>query len=215
MGELSVNQTLEANLPDWRLLATELHARFLTKTFATGAALVAAITEAAEAVDHHPDITLTYPWVDVRLMSHDVSAITDRDIDLADQISRIAKERQISADPSVLVQLDITLDSAAHRRTGEFWAVVLTGTPDSLDGRLISDPQSRVPRLRLRRAEQQAASPQRLHVDLWVPRESLRQRTDAALGVGGTVVEDSRPTSVVLADPEGNTVRLCTPPGRD
>ncbi|UUZ59964.1 4a-hydroxytetrahydrobiopterin dehydratase [Nocardioides sp. B-3] len=80
----------EAGLDDWRMLARGIHARFTTGSFAKGLSLVAAIGEVAESANHHPDVTLTYPRVDVKLMSHDVGHVTQRDLDSgrADQRGR-------------------------------------------------------------------------------------------------------------------------------
>ena len=76
MEKLTSKEILDAGLDDWRLLAQALHARFHTRDFVTGLAFVTAVTEAAEAAGHHPDVTLTYPFVDLKLISHDVSRVT-------------------------------------------------------------------------------------------------------------------------------------------
>ena len=99
MATFTSAELLEAHLDDWRKLAQALHARYLTGTFVSGLAFVTAIAEAAEAANHHPDVTLTYRFVDVKLISHDVSHLTQRDIDLARRISEIARELGIAAEP--------------------------------------------------------------------------------------------------------------------
>ncbi len=76
MAKLTNQQILDARLDDWRELAQGLHALFLTGDFVTGLRFVTAVTEVAERANHHPDVTLTYPRVDVRLISHDVSRVT-------------------------------------------------------------------------------------------------------------------------------------------
>lgn len=68
----------------------ELTASFRTGDFATGARLVAAIAEAAEELDHHPDLTLSYGEVGVRLSSHDAGGVTRRDLELARRITAAA-----------------------------------------------------------------------------------------------------------------------------
>lgn len=98
MGKLSTDEINDANLTHWRPVDGALRVRYLTKDFTTGAKLVAAIAEAADAVDHHPDILLTYPQVDITLVSHDVQAITDRDVALARTISQIATGLQIEGE---------------------------------------------------------------------------------------------------------------------
>lgn len=77
---------------------SRLTARFRTGDFATGARLVAAIAEAADALNHHPDLTLTYAAVDVRLSSHDAGGVTGRDLELARRIDDAAAE--LGAEPS-------------------------------------------------------------------------------------------------------------------
>ena len=55
-------------------------------------ASAARIAAAADEADHHPDIDLRYNWVGLRLVSHDVGGLTERDIELAGEISRIADD---------------------------------------------------------------------------------------------------------------------------
>lgn len=64
------------------------------------------IGAAAEAANHHPDVTLSYTDVIVALSSHDVHGITDRDVELAQQISGRAAELGIEADVAGLTQLE-------------------------------------------------------------------------------------------------------------
>ncbi len=97
---LSVPEILDADLPGWRLNGKALHARFVTSDFRTGLAFVEAVGEAAERVDHHPDVTLTYPYVQLRLTSHDVGEVTRRDLDLASVIAQIAREQGLSSEPA-------------------------------------------------------------------------------------------------------------------
>lgn len=96
----STEQAL-AELPDWRLLSDALHTRFRTGTFAAGLALVDAIGALAEAADHHPDIDLRYGFVELRLLSHDVGRVTERDLGLAAEISRVAAQLSVTAQPTL------------------------------------------------------------------------------------------------------------------
>jgi len=43
----------------------------------------------AEAVWHHPDITASYAWVEVRLMNHAAKGVTDKDFALAKKIEEV------------------------------------------------------------------------------------------------------------------------------
>ncbi len=215
MGTLTTTQVLDAGLADWRLLAQALHARFRTGAFAAGAAFVAAVAEVAEQANHHPDVTLTSPWVDVRLLSHDVSGITSRDVDLARRISGIAAAQGIGADPGVLAEVELALDTAALAALGPFWAALLTGSADAVDEDDVRDPRGRVPLLWLQQTEPHETPRQRFHVDLWVPHDAAADRIATAVAAGGRVVDDAQaPTFVVLADPEGNKACVCTCLGR-
>lgn len=89
-----------ADLPDWRLFGTALHTRFRTGNFATGLELLNAIGAAAEQANHHPDLDLRYPYLDVKLSSHDAGGVTARDVSLARRISELAAEHGVSASPS-------------------------------------------------------------------------------------------------------------------
>ena len=79
-------------LDDWRSMYDAIEARFRRRNFATGLEFVNRIGEAAEAADHHPDISLSYTCVSIALTSHDVGGKTQRDVDLARQISEIAAD---------------------------------------------------------------------------------------------------------------------------
>jgi len=211
MDKLTSRQILDAGLGDWRKLAQALHGRFLTGDFVTGLTFVTAVSEAAEAANHHPDVTLTYPFVDVKLVSHDVSQVTVRDIDLARQISEIAREQGIGTEPSAPTQLELALDTADLAAVGPFWATLLTGSPDSLRGDDVVDPSARVPLLWFQHTDAHETPRQRFHVDLWVPHDVAEQRIAAAVAAGGSVVDDEQaPSYVVLADPEGNKACVCT-----
>ena len=47
----------------------------------------------AEAAWHHPDISASFAWVEVRLMTHDAGGITDRDFELAGRIEETVNWR--------------------------------------------------------------------------------------------------------------------------
>jgi 4a-hydroxytetrahydrobiopterin dehydratase len=51
---------------------------------------VSRIAEAAEAVNHHPDITINYNKVTLSLTSHDSGGVTQRDVRMAGKINEIS-----------------------------------------------------------------------------------------------------------------------------
>lgn len=201
---------LDAGLADWRDLAQGLHARFATGDFAAGLQFVNAVGDAAEKAGHHPDVTLTYPFVDIALISHDVGAITGRDLELARTISDIARDQGLAARPEDLVQVELALDTADVPAIGPFWAALLRGDTEALQGGdVVGD--ARVPLLWFQDTDPHEAPRQRFHLDVWVPAELAHQRIEAALAAGGTLVDDeAAPAFVVLADAEGNRACVCT-----
>jgi 4a-hydroxytetrahydrobiopterin dehydratase len=204
---LSVADVDAAGLPDWRWLLGALHTDFATGDFATGLDLVNRIGAMAEEANHHPDVDLRYPHVRVRLMSHDASGVTSRDVDLARRISAAARELGVSAEPSRLALLEIGLDTADETSVKPFWRAVL-----GLDGPTAAE----LDLLWFQPTDARAEPRQRFHLDITVPPEVAQQRIDAALAAGGALVSDDRaPAFVVLADPDGNKACICTALGRD
>lgn len=211
MENLSTKQVLDAGLADWRKLAQAFYGRFRTGDFVTGLRFVTAITQAAEEAGHHPDVTLTYSQVDLKLISHDVYWVTQRDVDLARRISEIAREQGITADPQSVAEIEIALDTADVAAVGPFWAALLTGDADVLEGNDVFDPSSRLPLLWFQDTDAHETPRQRFHIDLWVPHDVAEERIAAAVAAGGRVVDDSEaPAFVVVADAEGNRACVCT-----
>jgi 4a-hydroxytetrahydrobiopterin dehydratase len=224
MTEMMKNaQILEASdLEDWRKLGQALHGRFLTGDFVSGLRFVTAVTEAAEEANHHPDVTLTYPLVDLKLLTHDAIYrggdgvehafpwVTQKDIDLARRISQIARELTIEADPKAVAGFELALDTADVAAVGPFWAAVLTGSTESRVFGDVRDPSDQVPLLWFQETDAHEPPRQRFHVDVWVPHDVAGERIAAAVAAGGTVVDDTHsPSYTVLADPEGNKACVC------
>ncbi|MFT4009472.1 MAG: 4a-hydroxytetrahydrobiopterin dehydratase, partial [Nocardioidaceae bacterium] len=95
---LTGQQIRGAQLGGWRVVDGRLRIEYATGSFARGAELVAAIAPVADQHDHHPDVELSYPHVGITVWSHDVGALTARDIRLARAISALAHERGIPAE---------------------------------------------------------------------------------------------------------------------
>ena len=59
------------------------------KDFAQAFAFLTKVALHAEKADHHPEFTSVWNRVDLRLTSHDVGRVTDRDVSLAEAINRM------------------------------------------------------------------------------------------------------------------------------
>jgi 4a-hydroxytetrahydrobiopterin dehydratase len=201
-------------LEDWRVLLGALRTRFTTADFASALALVDAIGAAAEAADHHPDLALAWGRVDVTLSSHDVGAITERDVRLAREISTLAGQHGASAEPGALGVVELALDTPDLEQVKPFWAAVL-GYDGGRDDEVV-DPTGQGPSLWFQASESSDPDHEmRFHLDVWVPHDQGEQRVQAVLDAGGTLVSDGHaPSFWVLADAQGNKACICTWLGR-
>jgi 4a-hydroxytetrahydrobiopterin dehydratase len=214
-GGLSGDQISQLDLPDWRSIHEALEARFRTGDFATGLTLVTGIGEIAEELNHHPDLDLRYGHLNVRLMSHDVWAKTARDVELARRISALAASMGVTADPSTLSRVEIGLDTWDADEIRPFWVAVLGLRPHPRFADALVDADGNLATLWFQDCAPHAEPTQRFHLDLRVPPEIADERIAAGLAAGGTLVsEEMKPRFVVLADPQGNKICICTQIGR-
>ncbi|MER5280602.1 VOC family protein [Streptomyces sp. NPDC002809] len=223
MDKLSNSEILAeiaGGLQDWRKLAQPLAARYRAADAVAGATFVAAVAQVGAAVGHDvPVITLGNGSIDLALFTVDEAGcrwITSKDIELAGVISVLARDLGLVAAPGEVAQLELGLDTADYAAAGPFWAALLSGD----DGRAVLDSvfdaKNRVPSVWFQQTDAHRTPRQRWHMDLWLAPEVAAERIAAAVGAGGTLVDDSEaPAFTVLADPEGNKVCVCTALGRD
>ncbi len=75
-----------AELDGWELRDDRLRKRFTFRTFLRAIAFVNSVAYLAEAAGHHPDITINYNRVTLRLITHSEGALSDRDFSLGREI---------------------------------------------------------------------------------------------------------------------------------
>ena len=80
---------LRGELPHWRLDGQTLVRTEEASSFPAAIAWVVATAQAAEAMNHHPDIDVRYREVTWRLSTHSVGAITLLDVELARRIDAV------------------------------------------------------------------------------------------------------------------------------
>ena len=66
-----------------------LSKEFNFKNYRQSFAFTSQVAMLSEKKNHHPTIILDYGKVVIKLISHDVNSVTERDIDLANQIDKI------------------------------------------------------------------------------------------------------------------------------
>jgi 4a-hydroxytetrahydrobiopterin dehydratase len=186
---------------------------YRTRSFAKGLALVNAIGELAEAADHHPDIDLRIEGVTVRLKSFDVGWLTERDVKMANQISAVAREQGLTAEPTAVQEVNLTIDALSRPEIMPFWRAVL-GYEQVGDEDLV-DRHRHGPSIWYQDMDAPRPERNRIHVDISVPHDQAEARIAAAIAAGGRLVSDEHaPMWWTLADPEGNEVDIVTWMGR-
>jgi 4a-hydroxytetrahydrobiopterin dehydratase len=74
---------------DWEREGDELVKTVQRKDFAQAMRFVNAVADAAEAANHHPDISISWNTVGLRLSTHSAGGITQKDLDLARRIDEL------------------------------------------------------------------------------------------------------------------------------
>ena len=88
LSEEELQQQLET-LPGWEIRDGWLRREYKTPGFSHTMMLVNTIGYLAEAAWHHPDLSVGYAQVNVKLQTHRVRAITTNDVELARKIHEV------------------------------------------------------------------------------------------------------------------------------
>ena len=96
-----VTQRLAKELPDWELRDGWIRRKYKTGGWPHTLMLVNAIGYIAEAAFHHPDLSVSWAEVHVKLSTHSAKGITDNDFELAKKI-----EASVTWAPSAEQSLD-------------------------------------------------------------------------------------------------------------
>ncbi len=209
-----------AGLADWRVLGEGGCAHFPTASFAESARLIEAIGEIPGLEDHPPAVDVRQGGVTVRLitLSEGYMGMSQRDADIARQVSAAARALGLSADPSALESLLVIPGAPDIAEVMPFWRAVLgyEPRPDSPDEDLV-DPNDRcTPFWFERMDEARRDGGGAIHIAVWVPHEQAEARIAAALAAGGRMVRDEfAPAWWTLADAAGNEADVATTRGRD
>jgi 4a-hydroxytetrahydrobiopterin dehydratase len=217
---ISVRQFHEADgTGDWRVLGDGACAYFRTGSFAAGARLVQAISKLPGLGDLHPDVDLRHDGVTVRLVTvaDDYYGMSQPDVELARQISQVAREQGVPADPSAVQNLLVIPGAPVTAEVMPFWRALLGYEPrsDSPEEDLV-DPRSRGPGFWFEAMDEPRQGGGAIHVAVWVPPEQAEARVAAALAAGGHLVRDDHaPAWWTLADAAGNEADIATTKSRD
>jgi len=87
--EAEVKARLAAELPHWYLEDGWIRRKYKTGSWKGTLMVVNTVGHLAEAAWHHPDLTVSYAFVIVKLCTHSAKGITDKDFELAHKIEEV------------------------------------------------------------------------------------------------------------------------------
>ena len=226
----------------WRLVLGELRTEVRTGSLAL-ATDVAARAATVAGAEGHLRLDVRADRVLLSLQTATAAWVTERDVELARNISTVVDETRLETVSGVgldggagpdadidgdgsagggeravqVIEIGIdALDAAAIR---PFWRAVLgyvdePGRFGPWDG--LVDPLGQGPAVWFQRMDAPRPQRNRIHVDVSVPHDEAESRIRAALAAGGRVISDAEaPAFWVLADAEGNEACITTWQGRE
>ena len=84
-----VTARLKAELPHWYLEDGWIRRKYKTSGWKSTLMVVNTVGHLAEAAWHHPDLTVSYAFVIVKLTTHSAKGITDKDFALAAKMEEV------------------------------------------------------------------------------------------------------------------------------
>ena len=168
---------------DWRMVDGAATAWFDAPSLIEGAVLAGRIVELPAQIV----VDLRATGIRVRVTSYEH----------AEGVSAAARDLGLAANPGVLQQLSVVLESANPSAVRHFWELVFDYTPVQVGG--LVDPLRRDPAIRIRQSNEPRPLRNRIHLDVVRPAAAIEQ---AGLGQG------SGPYEVCHTDPDGNEVDL-------
>ena len=89
LGESEIAERLARDLPRWTFEDGWIKRTYKTHSWKGTLMVINAVGHLAEAAWHHPDLTASYAWVEVRLTTHSAKGITGKDLALAAKIEEV------------------------------------------------------------------------------------------------------------------------------
>jgi 4a-hydroxytetrahydrobiopterin dehydratase len=89
LSDQEIETKLAAELPHWYLENGWIRRKYKTSGWKATLMVVNTVGHLAEAAWHHPDLTVSYAFVIVKLCTHDAKGITEKDFELAKKIESV------------------------------------------------------------------------------------------------------------------------------
>ena len=89
LSDAELADRLARDLPRWRFEDGWIRRTYKTSGWKSTLMVINTVGHLAEAAWHHPDLTASYAWVEVRLQTHSAKGITEKDVALARKIEEV------------------------------------------------------------------------------------------------------------------------------
>jgi len=90
-SEQEIADKLTSELPNWVFENGWIRRKYKTSGWKGTMMVVNTVGHLAEAAWHHPDLTVSYAFVIVKLTTHSAKGITDKDFELAKKIEQVVQ----------------------------------------------------------------------------------------------------------------------------
>ena len=88
-SEEEIEARLKEELSEWYFEGGWIRRKYKTSGWKATLMVVNTVGHLAEAAWHHPDLTVSYAFVTVKLMNHAAKGVTDKDFELALKIEEV------------------------------------------------------------------------------------------------------------------------------
>jgi 4a-hydroxytetrahydrobiopterin dehydratase len=205
LSEAHWKEFLQADgLEDWVVLHGGPSAVFVTENFVDAAELARAVARLPGLDGSRAQLTIVSKRLTVRL-TREIWKIEAEHIELAREISKVAKSLGAVADPNQVQEVQFAIAAKPDAIDLGFWKAVLGYDPMLEDNAI--DPLGVSSTVWMQDLEEGKTLRHAMHIDVSLSKEGAQARVDAALEAGGVLVDGSHaPSWWILADRSGNKV---------
>lgn len=90
-SEEEIESRLKEELPNWYYENGWIRRKYRTHSWKGTLMVVNTVGHLSEAAFHHPDLTVSYAFVIVKLMNHAAKGVTNKDFELAKKIEEVVQ----------------------------------------------------------------------------------------------------------------------------
>lgn len=99
--EEQIEERLKEELPNWYYENGWIRRKYKTNSWKGTLMVVNTVGHLAEAAFHHPDLTVSYAFVVVKLMNHAAKGVTNKDFALARKIEEVIQWNPAKDEPDL------------------------------------------------------------------------------------------------------------------